>query len=191
MIRLTDSRSDGHHQVCRIVFLRESPGFQRASGGRRQAADAESGGLLAVRALLIAGLVVLSTAGTGPAGSDAPDPVVSARLLAPIPTEAAIAIEPLDDSDDNLRLRDQIAAALTGQTRAVAADGTLVLRFTGAIEADIRRAGSGLRGPRAGRAVGRPLRDNFSAGDTNPAGDGARPPRPSAVRHALRATLEL
>jgi hypothetical protein len=190
VIRLTDSRSDGHHEVFPIVFLRKTSGFRRSSGAGRRAPHTESGVSGAARALLVAGMVVLWATAAGPAGSQAADPVVSARLLAPIPTGAAIAVEPLDDSDDNLRLRDQIAAALTGQTRAVAADGPLVLRFVGAIEADIRRPGSGIRGPRAGRPVGRPLRDNFGAGDTNPAADGARAARPSAVRHALRATLE-
>jgi hypothetical protein len=190
MIRLADSRSDGHHQVSALVFLRKSPGLRRDFATPRRAAHAESSGSAALRALRVAGAVVLWAAVAGPAASQAPDPVVSARLLVPIPTAAAIAIEPLDDSDDNLRLRDQIAAALTGQTRSVAADGALVLRFVGAIEADVRRPGSGIRGPRAGGPVGRPLRDSFGAGDTNPTAGGARAARPSAVRHALRATLE-
>src|SRR5277367_4833659 len=112
MIRLADSRSDGHHQVFPLVFLRKSPGLRRDFATPARAVRAESGGSAARRALRVAGAVVLWVAAAGPAASQAPDPVVSARLLAPIPTAAAIAIEPLDDSDDNLRLRDQIAAAL-------------------------------------------------------------------------------
>ena len=135
--------------------------------------------------MLAAGLVLWLAGGVGPAGSESPpDQVLSARLLAPIPEDAAIALEPLDDSDDNLRLRDQIAAALNARSRAIAVDGPLVLRFTGAITADIRRAGSGLRGPGPGRGAGRLVRDDFAAPHAK-----SNDPRPSPVRHVLRATL--
>jgi len=151
---------------------------------RQGAGNAESSGVWRARALLAAGLALRLAGAAGPAGAEPPDPVLSARLLAPIPADAAIALEPLDDSDDNLRLRDQIADALAARTRRLAADGPLVLRFAGEITADIRRTGSGLRGPGAGRGAGRIVRDDFAAHHV-----GSGDPKPSTVWHVLRATL--
>ena len=120
----------------------------------------------------------------------AEEPILSARLLAPIPQAAAIAIEPLDDSDRNLRLRDEIAAALVAQQRAVATDGALKLRFATEILSDVRPRGSGTRGPRPSRPIiTRPLRGGLSP-DLEPPSGPAHPPRPNPVQYRLRATLE-
>ena len=163
----------------------KSWGSRRPPTVRRRLPGTESARRRVRRALLAAGFVLGLAGGAAPAGSEPPpDAVLSARLLAPIPEDAAIALEPLDDSDDNLRLRDQIAAALSARTRTIAADGPLVLRFTGEISANIRRAGSGLRGPGPGRGAGRLVRDDFAAHHAK-----SDDPRPSPVRHVLRATL--
>jgi hypothetical protein len=185
MIRLTDSRSDGHHRLFWPIFRRKSADSWRAPAARRGAGNAESSAARLARGLLIAGLALRLAGAAGLAGAaPPPDPVLSARLLAPIPADAAIALEPLDDSDDNLRLRDQLADALAARTRRLAADGPLVLRFAGEITADIRRTGSGLRGPGPGRGAGRIVRDDFAAHHV-----GSGDPKPSTVWHVLRATL--
>ncbi len=73
----------------------------------------------------LAGLV-LATA----RADDASSPSVHAQLLLPIPSERAIAIEPRDDNDQNLKLRDQMIARLVERKRPVATDAPLVLRFS-------------------------------------------------------------
>ena len=65
----------------------------------------------------------------GDAGADG-RPVLSTRSFAGIVPGAAIAIEPRDDTDANLHLRDLMAAKLTAQQHPVRADAPLRLRFS-------------------------------------------------------------
>jgi hypothetical protein len=69
-----------------------------------------------------------------------------------MPAERVMAIEPRDDSDENLKLRDLMAARLVEQHGTVAADAPLVLRFsTGVISGrDTPRDGAGGRKGRGG-----------------------------------------
>jgi len=69
--------------------------------------------------------------GTAARAQDSGDPIVTARLFAEIEPGAPIAVEPRDDSDENLKLRDGIVAALQAQGHASvpAAGAALVLRF--------------------------------------------------------------
>jgi len=55
---------------------------------------------------------------------------VSARAFAALPPGAAISVEPRDDSDANLHLRDLMAARLRAQGHPVVADAPLRLRFS-------------------------------------------------------------
>ncbi len=66
---------------------------------------------------------------------------VNAQLLFAVPADSAIAIEPRDDSDENLRLRDLMIARLRERHGAVAADtvaadAPLLLRFSTAVVSD-------------------------------------------------------
>jgi hypothetical protein len=87
-----------------------------------------------------------------PARADDAAPAVNAQLLLPMPGERVMAIEPRDDTDENLKLRDLMAARLVEQHGTVAADAPLVLRFsTGIISGrDTPRAGAGGRSGRGG-----------------------------------------
>jgi hypothetical protein len=65
------------------------------------------------------------------ARADYPDPpAMRALLLLPIPSDSAIAIEPRDDSEANLKLRDLMIARLLERRGRVADEGPLVLRFS-------------------------------------------------------------
>jgi hypothetical protein len=59
-----------------------------------------------------------------------PPPMVRALLLLPMPNAPVIQIEPRDDSDENLRLRDLMIARLGEPPGRVADDAALVLRFS-------------------------------------------------------------
>jgi hypothetical protein len=184
MYRLADRRSDGHHRMSSRDFALKS---EAPMGGLERRANCKPGE--SARRALAGALALVAFA----AAADSSEPIVSARLLAPIAADAAIAIEMLDDSDENLRLRDEIAAALADQQRAMASDAPLVLRVRAEILADGRRASPGTRGPRPGRGTGRPLRGGLAADDYNPTIEGegrARANRSDAVHHRLRATLE-
>jgi hypothetical protein len=185
LYRLADRRSDGHHRLSGRDFALESEGRMDGLERRANCKPGESerrggrAGTLALLALI--------------AAAEPADAIVSARLLAPIAADAAIAIEMLDDSDDNLKLRDAIAVGLAAEHRTVAADAALVLRVRAEILADGRRAGPGTRGPRPGRGTGRPLRGGLANADHDPTieGEGRARANPSGeVRHRLRATLE-
>jgi hypothetical protein len=161
------------------MFLGNQRCSRRRRGRRRLPCDPESSrrGRRWISAL--AGLIVLPVVAA--AQADAPEPVVSARLLAPIPTGAAIALEPLDDGDETLRVRVRFAVGLAAQAHPVADDAPLVLRFRAVVDTFVRRPGSGLGSPRFGAAARLPPR-----GGPAPSGDGKVAP----VRHAVRATLE-
>jgi hypothetical protein len=107
---------------------------------------------------------------------DGAAPAVHAQLLLPMPSERVIAIEPRDDTDENLKLRDVMAARLVEQHGRVAADAPLVLRFSiGVI--------SGQDTPR-----------EAAGGRTGRSGGGRAPPNAipldTPVMYRLSATLE-
>ena len=57
-------------------------------------------------------------------------PLVTAQALAPLPDGAPIAVEPLDDSDANLRLRDLMVSRLAGHGHPIVPGASLRLRFS-------------------------------------------------------------
>jgi hypothetical protein len=57
-------------------------------------------------------------------------PEVSARAFAALPAGAAVSVEPRDDTDANLRLRDLMAARLRAQGHPVLASAPYRLRFS-------------------------------------------------------------
>jgi hypothetical protein len=124
---------------------------------------------------------------------DGDEPVVIARAFLPIPAGQAISVEPRDDSDTNLQLRDLIVRELGAQSRATAPDGPLRLRFTtdrvvattlerGVVDA--RYAGSGV-GQQAF-----PDDLNTAMSEDPSSGASARERREGAVQFRLRASLE-
>jgi hypothetical protein len=79
-------------------------------------------------ALAMLGCAVVST--HAPA-ADPVTPTVHAQLVSPLPGGArVISVEPRDDTDENLRLRDLMAARLRAQNDRVGDDAPLVLRFS-------------------------------------------------------------
>jgi hypothetical protein len=94
-------------------------------------------------AVTLAAAALLSVA----RADDALTPAVHALLLRPLPAELVLAIEPRDDTDQNLRLRDLMLARLVEQHGRVAAAAPLVLRFSVAIISgrDTPRDGPGNR----------------------------------------------
>lgn len=124
-----------------------------------------------VLAAALAGLVLSNAR-----ADDASEPAVRAQLLLPLPGERVMAIEPRDDTDENLKLRDLMTARLVEQHGRVAADAPLVLRFSiGVI--------SGRDTPREGP----PGRSGLSGGGRAP--PNAIPPD-TPVTYRLSATLE-
>jgi len=116
------------------------------------------------------------------------DPTVHAQLLQALPPDSAIAIEPRDDSDENLQLRDLMIARLAERHGRVADDAPLLLRFSTAIVSDRDAAGGrGAGGARGGGGGGRKFDRGLipRGGAANDAA--ARPGGP--VRHRLSATL--
>jgi hypothetical protein len=107
---------------------------------------------------------------------------VQAQLLQPLPAERVIAIEPRDDSDENLKLRDLMAARLVEQHGSVAADAPMVLRFsTAVVSPRDAAAANGATGTGGRRGGGR-------------SGGGRTPPNaapvPANTTYRLTATLE-
>ena len=84
----------------------------------------------AMRRLLVA--VALVGLALGSARADGvSQPAIAALLLLPLPEGARVmSIEPRDDSDANLRLRDLMAARVRERNGQVLADAPLVLRFS-------------------------------------------------------------
>jgi len=126
-----------------------------------------------VLAVALAGLL----AGGARAADDDAAPSVHAQAFQPLPSERVIAIEPRDDNDDNLKLRDLMAARLVEQHGRVVADAPLVLRFS-------IRVVSGRDTPQGGGRTGKSGRS----------GGGAAPPNSlpldTPVTYRLSATLE-
>src|SRR5277367_2278708 len=76
-------------------------------------------------------LVALCAATAARAQSPADErPQVSARAFTALPAGAALSVEPRDDTDANLHLRDLMAARLAAQGHPVTADAALRLRFS-------------------------------------------------------------
>ena len=135
----------------------------------------------------IAGAALIAALLDGAARAEPGDPTVHAQLLQALPPDSAIAIEPRDDSDENLQLRDLMIARLAERHGRVADDAPLLLRFSTAIVSDRDAAGGrgagGARGGGGGRKFDRGLIPR--GGAANDAA--ARPGGP--VRHRLSATL--
>lgn len=118
-------------------------------------------------------------------GADAP--VIQARLLVALPPDSALAIEPRDDSDENLRLRDLMVARLRERSGRVTDDAPLLLRFTTAsVSARDASAAAGRGGGRGGRGVGAALITGARTADSS---------KPAAapdnrVRYRVTATIE-
>ncbi len=118
---------------------------------------------------------------------------VNAQLLFAVPADGAIAIEPRDDSDENLRLRDLMIARLRERHGAVAADtvaadAPLLLRFSTAVVSDrdtTRATGPTGGGRRGGRGLGAAL-----GGAGNPPAGGALAHPSTGVRTRVTAALE-
>src|SRR3954470_18576709 len=115
------------------------------------------------RALWCCGaLIALALCGATRCGAVAADePLelrVYAQLLQALPADAAIAVEPRDDNDENLKLRDVMIARLTDRRQRVAADAPLLLRFTSTVVTNRDGAPTGGAGTgRGGRGGGRGL----------------------------------
>jgi hypothetical protein len=128
------------------------------------------------------------------AGAAAPgEPTVSARAFAPLPDGASVAVEPRDDNDTNLQLRDLIARRLEGKLHPALPGAALRLRFSTETVSSA--------GPKAGEATGEAVvaSDRKSFTPTNldyTEADrflGGPPPRaigPVQTTYRLRATLE-
>jgi len=128
------------------------------------------------------------------AGAAAPgEPTVSARAFAPLPAGASVAVEPRDDNDTNLQLRDLIAARLEAQLHPALPGAALRLRFSTETVSSA--------GPKAGQATGEALvaRDRqsftptnlgYSEADRFLGGPAPRETGPVQTTYRLRATLE-
>jgi len=104
-------------------------------------------------------LTALAVSGAPVAWAGSPGderPEISASALVPLPPGVAISIEPRDDTDANLRLRDLMAARLQAQHHPVVANAPLRLRFSTETVSSV--------GPRAGAAAS----DNLVASDRLP-----------------------
>jgi hypothetical protein len=117
-----------------------------------------------LRFLLLAGIATRITLAAvpgawaetpGDAGGDG-RPVLSTRSFAGVAPGAAIAVEPRDDTDANLHLRDLMAARLAAQQHPARADAPLRLRFSTETLSNA--------GPRQGAATG----DTTFASDRQP-----------------------
>lgn len=136
-------------------------------------------------------LIVLVLAPCGAVAADEPRDVrVYAQCLQPVPIDAAIAVEPRDDSDENLKLRDLMVARLTDRRQAAAADAPLLLRFSSTVVTNRDGAPTG-GGGRGGRGGGRGL-GGMAMAMANSSANSGKPPAPTGagVRHKLTAALE-
>ena len=116
-------------------------------------------------------------ASTSAEAQDPSKPVVQAQLMMPIPGgERVISVEPLDDTDENVRISNLMAARLRGQNDRVVPNAPLVLRFS-------IKVISGLDAP-----------PDSGPGWTGMSGGGTAPPnslsRNTPLMYRLRASLE-
>jgi len=128
------------------------------------------------RILLLAAALAGLVLGDARADDDAA-PAVHAQLLLKLPDQRVIAVEPRDDTDDNLKLRDLMVARLVAQHGRVAADAPLVLRFSFGIISGRDTPDDGSRGSKSGRSGGGYAPPNSLPPDT-------------PLTYRLRATLE-
>ncbi len=134
-------------------------------------------------------LIVLALGGAA-LGDEPRALTVNAQLLQALPADVAIAVEPRDDNDDNIKLRDLVVAHLTDRRTTVAADAPLLLRFSSRVTTnrDVADTGpTGGRGRRGGGVGG--LAMGLAQGSGSGKGT-AGPPAAGGVRHRLSATLE-
>jgi hypothetical protein len=147
----------------------------RPASPPRPADAAGAGQRKPTRRILLA--VALAALMLGGAQADDDTPAVHAQLLLPLPDQRVIAIEPRDDTDDNLKLRDVMVARLVAQHGRVAADAPLVLRFSLGVISGRDTPDDGTRGSKSGRGSGGYAPPNSLPPDT-------------PVTYRLRATLE-
>ena len=138
-----------------------------------------------LRGAVLAGLVALP-AQAGEPGA----PTVSAQLLIALPADRTIAIEPRDDSDENLQLRDLMIARLVERHGATAADAPLLLRFSSEVVSDRGAAAPAGRGGGGGRGGGRNFGAALIGGARNTSSGGPATHPSGGVRYRLSATLE-
>jgi hypothetical protein len=153
------------------------PSHRRVSGALRRAA---------------LGLALCGATALGARGDEPAAPSVSARLLGAVPADGAIAIEPRDDSDENLKLRDLMVAHLTERHGKVAADAPLLLRFSSSVVSDRDAAAAAARNSGGGRGGGgRGLTGMLMSGARNAAGPSGPPAHAGAgIHYKISATLE-
>jgi len=146
------------------------------------------------RGWLAVGLLAVIGGLAPPARADDDQPTVMARSYASIPAGTTIAVEPRDDSDENLRLRDAIATQLKGHNQHVAADGALRLRFSTERFTDYELTRAPEPRDQTNGPVGHLPMIQDDLGTALPSrADGplpARRQRVGAVQYQLRATLE-
>jgi hypothetical protein len=82
-----------------------------------------------MRGALIGIALAALLVGVARADDDPSDPVIHGELIAKLPADQTLAIEPLDDNDDNLKLRDLMTKQLVAGHGRVSADAPLVLHF--------------------------------------------------------------
>src|SRR5256885_7485082 len=101
------------------------------------------------------GLALGGAALGGAALGDEPrELTVYAQLLQALPADTAIAVEPRDDNDDNIKLRDLVVAHLTDRRTKVAADAPLLLRFSSRVTTNRDIVDTGPTGGRGRRGGG-------------------------------------
>ena len=100
-----------------------------------------------VSCLSVAAILMLSAGAARAEGSG--DDRVIARAFGSLPAGAAMTIEPRDDNDLNLHLRDVMAARLAAQNHPVNPGAALRLRFSSEALSNVS--------PRAGTATGEAL----------------------------------
>jgi hypothetical protein len=141
----------------------------------------------------VGALALLPAAISAAGAADPAAPIVTARAFAPLAPGASVSVEPRDDSDTNLQLRDLMAARLEGQLHPVVPGAALRLRFSTETVSSV--------GPKAGAATGEALvaRDRRSFSPTNLGyseadrflgGPVERGTGPVQTAYKLRATLE-
>jgi hypothetical protein len=128
------------------------------------------------------------------AGAAAPgEPTLSARAFAPLPAGASVSVEPRDDSDANLQLRDLIAQRLEAKLHPALPGAGLRLRFSTETVSSV--------GPKSGEATGEavvasdrksftPTNLGYSEADRFLGGPAPRETGPVQTTYRLRATLE-
>jgi hypothetical protein len=142
-------------------------------------------------------MIALAIMAAPAARADSSDGViVTARSFQPVPAGASIFVKVLDNTAANLQLRDAIKRELTAQSRTLADEAPLVLRFTTDHVEDTR-----VRNPAAGdveRIGGEsnlPIIRGDDLGTSIPLE--TRGPRPAderrvgAIKYRLHASLEL